>query len=91
MFDNYTKNNIKINAISGTIVKNYQKSFMIHFERKSNVWDNIQGDKPQYANSKTGRLKDIVILQIMILGDDLFIAEVMWKEDFEEMFKNEEK
>lgn len=90
MFDNYcTKNNININAVSGTIVKNYKKSFLLHFSRKSDLWNRIQGDHPKYYSDKCNKLDEIVVLQIMIAGNDLFIAEVMWKNDFEELFKDQ--
>lgn len=31
--------------------------------------------------------KDVVVIQSMILADDMFMCELMWKDDFEKMFE----
>lgn len=88
MFNQYDVNNsIKINAISGTIVKNYAKSFILRFHMKSQIADNLFSKNPYLK--LYGKEKSVVVLQVMLCGEQELLAEVMWKSDFDELFNTE--
>lgn len=90
MFNSYSSNNsIKINAVSGTIVKNYRKSFILRFHMKSSMAESILSKNPSLYIEKTRSRRLIVVLQVMLCGDEELLAEVMWKDDFDELFKTE--
>jgi hypothetical protein len=81
MFNSYSSNNsIKINAISGTIVKNYRKSFIEGFHMKSCVAGKLLCAHPTLND------KPVVVLQVMLCGNEELLAEIMWKDDFNEAF-----
>lgn len=86
MFDTYTKNNLNINAISGTLVKNYDKSFFITFSKNSVMEDIVFSTNPRL---KTGEYEyeRIVVLQTMLLPENGYLCEIMWQSDFDEMFR----
>lgn len=93
MFNSYSVNNsqsIQINAVSGTIVKNYKDSFILRFHMKSSMAEQVLDMKPtlncknKYGNTDKA---PVVVLQVMLCGDQEFLAEVMWKEDFDKMFE----
>lgn len=102
MFNN-TKNtqntSIKINAVTGNILKNYKDSFFVHFHLKSKTADglfdrqmlSLKEVKGYYDDYRYGTEKPAVILQMMLCGDSEVIAEVMWKEDFDKMFEEVEE
>lgn len=86
MFNSYSSNNsIKINAVSGTIVKNYRKSFMLRFPMESYMAENILSENPYIRSYRSE--KPIVVLQVMLCGDNELLAEIMWKDDFDEIYK----
>lgn len=79
--------NIKVNAVSGTLVKNYQKSFFTRFQINSPYSENLLCDNPKIKG------KNAVVIQCMCAGGkngNEIIAEVMWKEDFDKMFEVKE-
>lgn len=85
MFNKYDVNNsIKINAISGTIVKNYAKSFILRFHMKSQRADDLFSESPYLK--LYGKERSVVVLQVMLCGEQELLAEVMWKSDFDELF-----
>ena len=108
MLNSYSSanNSIKINAMTGNILKNYQKSFFKRFHLKSElakqVLDEDQphlsktvtkyyGDRDDYEKGyKTTEKRPIVIIQMMICGEMDVIAEIMWKDDFDAMFETDE-
>lgn len=96
MFNNYNIDNsqsIKINAVSGTIVKNYKDSFILRFHMKSTMAEKILDKEPQLSKSdeyRNNRNYPVVVLQVMLCGNEELLAEVMWKEDFDKMFESEE-
>lgn len=90
MFDSYSSSNnsIKINAVSGTLTKNYKDSFIVRFYMNSKMAEQILSCSPYIC---TNRLeKPVVVLQVMLCADNELIAELMWKSDFDKMFKVEE-
>lgn len=87
MFDTQVMNNVKVNAVSGTIVKNYKESFMRRFHLKSSLADDLLRDEPSMYNRRKKDNRPVVILQILLCGEGEVIAEIMWKEDFEKLFE----
>ena len=84
---------IKINAVSGTIVKNYKDSFILRFHMKSTMAEKILDKEPKLLRSdgyRDNRNYPVVVLQVMLCGNEELLAEVMWKEDFDKMFESEE-
>ena len=81
--------NIKVNAVSGTMVKNFTKSFFLRFQIGSGMEDCLFSKEPKL---KRGCGRDnfvpVVVIQSMIIGEKLMLAEVMWKEDFDAMFED---
>ncbi|MDD4566089.1 MAG: hypothetical protein PHE79_11525 [Eubacteriales bacterium] len=68
-----TNTNVKINAVSGLILKNHTKSYFRRFHLQSAV-----------ANSLFVPDGSIIVLQMLICGDMEVIAELVKREDFEE-------
>ena len=88
MFNNYNTNtNVKINAVTGTIVKNYKDSFFKCFHINSNMADHVFDTENPYLMFR-GNKKPIVLLQTMLCSDERVICEIMWKTDFEKLFEN---
>lgn len=90
MLDSYSSSNnsIKINAVSGTLTKNYKDSFIVRFHMNSKMAEQILSYNPYIY--KKGLEKPVVVLQVMLCADNELIAEVMWKSDFDNVFKVEE-
>lgn len=80
--NNVTKNTLNINAVSGTILKNYRKSYFKRFHLKSDFANCLL-----HSNPKDG-CEDVVVVQMMICGDMEVIAELIYKKDFDELFEN---
>lgn len=90
MFNRYIVDNsqsIKINAISGTIIKNYKESFILRFHMKSPLADKLLDVSPELKVPNTNTHKPVVVLQVMLCGEQELLAEVMWKSDFDELFE----
>ena len=105
MFDNYSRNNynnpqtVDINAVGGTIIKNYRDSFMVRFNMKSKMGEALLCKDPTMVKrierhidnthcSWEEEIKEpVVVLQVMLCGEQELLAEVMWKEDFDKMFE----
>jgi len=73
--------NYHINAVSGTLRKSHPKSKMIirNLDTNSSLFD----DEPKLFINRYC-VKDIVILQTMLCGDNKVLVEYVLKEDFEE-------
>lgn len=94
MFNSYNVSNpqtVDINAVSGTIVKNYKDSFILRFHAKSSMADMLLDKKPrlQVGNYRDNEYKPAVVLQVMLCGEQELLAEVMWKEDFDKMYEQQ--
>lgn len=76
---------LNINAISGTLVKNYKDSFFQRFHLKSPFADNIFNFKNPHIRMGLEE-RPVVILQCMVCGDMEVLCEVMWKENFDTLF-----
>ena len=107
-----TNNNLKINAVSGTLCKTFRKSYFVRFQQdspmerfyfnedipsriieKSSHGFFSKEDKFIYKYYKDCyyKLKEVVILQIMLCSENNFIIEAIDKDDYEEMFNTQEK
>lgn len=95
MFNSHSNNQkVEINAVSGTLVKNYKDSFVLRFHMQSKCAEQVLSENPtmptQITNeygAKYSQNKPIVVLQVMLCGDGELIAEIMWKEDFDKMYE----
>ena len=87
MLNSYNQK-IEINAVSGTLVKNFKDSFIINFHYNSPLAKRLLCENP--IMEKRGADRDVVVLQTMILPNDYLLCEVIWKDDFEKMFKTEQ-
>jgi hypothetical protein len=98
MFDSYSRNSynnpqtVNINAVSGTIVKNYKDSFILRFHMKSEIATTILDKNPRLkkGNFRDSEYKPVVVLQVMLCGEQEFLAEIMWKEDFDKLYEPQE-
>lgn len=101
MFNSYNVSNpqtVNINAVSGTIVKNYKDSFILRFNMLSETARLILSKEPELVrriikhrdnyNDWEEKIKEpVVVLQVMLCGEQELLAEVMWKEDFDKMYE----
>jgi hypothetical protein len=84
-----SNNNLNINAITGTILKNYKDSFFLRFHIESSLGKELLNKYPKLKETdQWSKSKDVVIIQMMMCGDMDVIAEIMWKEDFEKLYAN---
>lgn len=91
MLDCYSNTNLKINSVSGTLVKNYKDSFFEKFSLKSPFADTVLSPNPYMIKTdKYGNRKEtpVIILQCLVCGD-IAICEIMWKEDFDKIFEKD--
>ena len=108
MMDTYTKvnnnskttNNIDINAITGTIVKNYKDSFFKRFSLHDRIANQLFDEGGAYLTKteinhcddvywksyNTETKLPVVILQMMMCGKDEVLCELIFKEDFDKLF-----
>lgn len=104
MFDNYSRNSynnpqtVNINAVSGTIVKNYKDSFILRCNMKSETAGELLDKEPKLTrrivkhpgtyHSWEEQVKEpVVVLQVMLCGEQELLAEVIWKDDFDKMLE----
>jgi hypothetical protein len=86
-------NSFHINAVCGTLVKNYKESYFLRFQlgsalEKSLLNLNPYVHDPSYGDWKSNHHKPVVVLQVMCAGGkdgDMFIAEVIDKEVFDKL------
>ena len=86
LYSNFEANpttNFKVNAVSGTLTKTFRKSFYKRFHMNSRMADYVfDNEKPRLTDCG----KEIVVLQVMLCGNEEFLAELIYKEDYEEIF-----
>ena len=82
MLNSYSNayNNLKINAVSGTLVKSHPKSFIVSYDIDSTRGKNLNETIPQMH--KDGRLKTCVIIQTMLVSDKRLMSEIVWLDDY---------
>jgi hypothetical protein len=64
-----------VNAVSGNIVKTYKESFFKSFNLSSS-----------YADKLSSSDSDIVVIQMILCGGNKVIAELIKKENYDELF-----
>lgn len=89
MFDSYNvapNQSIKINAVTGAILKNHPQSwferFHLNSQRAKNLFEE-GGHKAFLYGRERKSEKDIVILQMVICGDMEVMAELVYRKDYE--------
>ena len=103
--DNHT--NIDINSVSGTLVKNFRKSFFFKCNEDSvearrlfnpvnsciyvsrDTKGAIEGSEYRNGGTYVIYYKKTVVLQTMILANGILLNEVIWQDDFDDIFKDE--
>ena len=81
MFDNVANNfNYNINAVSGTLRKSHPKSKM-SIRELSNARYVFDSEKPRLFEYND---TEIIVLQVMFVGENKVIIEYVNKKDFEE-------
>lgn len=99
-----TNNQININSVSGTLVKNYRKSFFYQCKEGSKEYNYLfdpENPRLEVSYNCKGAIrhddghyvhfdKPVVVLQSMILANGILLNEVIWKDDFDNMFENTE-
>ena len=96
MLNSYSRGgnaSVNINAISGTIVKNHIKSFILDYHLDSPIGKKLMVSDPKLAK-RTNKYDynngyedlPVVILQTMVCGDLRVMSEIMWKDDFDKMY-----
>lgn len=87
MFNTYKggDTNTQVNSVSGTIIKSYAKSFFVRFEIGTDVERRLFDINARIF--KDGHLEPVVVIQAMIVGENMMLAELMWEEDYEAALK----
>lgn len=95
-----TTNNIELNAITGTIVKNYKDSFFKRFSLHDNLAKQLFDEDGAYLTKNEIKYSNdndyrgytmttkipVVILQMMLCAKDEVLCELILKENFDKMF-----
>ena len=100
-----THNSLKINAVSGTLTKTYKDSYFKRFEkdsacehfyfRENKPSRIIKSDSNYFSNcdecynDRYFKLKEIVVLQVMLCSDNNYLVEAIDKKDYDELFCEE--
>lgn len=90
MFNSYEYNptqKVSINAVSGTLTKTCEKSWFESFTSGQNGFKWLMSDKPklQLVKQSHNDYTEVVVLQVMLMGNDRVLFEVIKKSDFEEL------
>lgn len=99
LYSHYEANpvtNNNINAVSGTLVKTFKKSYFITCEFGSYLAKGLfDKEKPnlgyQSVYSNYARGNEVVVLQTMLCGENRLLVEVINKEDYDKIFNLENK
>lgn len=93
-YDANTTNNIKINAVTGAILKNHPKSWFERFnldgprakellvENGHHAKQRVYDDKWGLGRTVDNPEKDITVLQMVICGDMEVMAELVYTKDY---------
>jgi hypothetical protein len=59
---------------------------------KSEIATTILDKNPRLkkGNFRDSEYKPVVVLQVMLCGEQEFLAEIMWKEDFDKLYEPQE-
>ena len=99
---NVYNNTLKINACSGGIYKTFRESWFKRVHLNSELMESLSNfSNVRYKTSSNDYIlpedkyygyenaKPIVVLQMVICGDMEVIAEIIYKEDFDKYFIND--
>lgn len=78
--------NVKINAVTGAILKNHPKSWFERFNLKSKRAERLLdegGDQGPYVDFRHDASRAITVLQMVICGDMEVMAECVYTKDYE--------
>ena len=99
MFNSYNvqpTQNIKINAVTGAILKNHPKSWFERFHLKSpraerllveggyRATKTVYSEDYRFERKTSDPENDIIVLQMVICGDMEVMAELIYRKDYEE-------
>ena len=99
-YDANTTNNIKINAVTGAILKNHPKSWFerlnldsprakeLLVESGHHAKQRVYDDKWELGRTVDNPEKDITVLQMVICGDMEVMAELVYTKDYAMQFIN---
>ena len=88
LYSHYEANQ-KINAVSGTLTKTFKDSYFVRFKKGSQMEREYFNDNHCYRWCNYREKTDIVVLQVMLCGDDCYLVEAIDKENYEKMFTKE--
>jgi len=82
MLNSYARayNSLNISATSGTLIKAHPKSFMKSYQINSVFEKELNDVKPMIR--VRGNLKECVVIQTMVVGNDWLMSEVVCLEDY---------
>ena len=80
-----TNNNIRLNAVNGTLTKTFKDSYFVRFQKGSSMEERYLTENI----AKNSKGTPIIILQIMLAFDNNYIVEVINKEDYDKMFNKD--
>lgn len=87
LYSHYEANQ-KINAVSGTLTKTFKDSYFVRFEKGSRMEDCYFDENYCYRDNENQTKKiEIIVLQVMLCGDDSYLVEAIDKEKYEKMFE----
>lgn len=82
-------NSVSFNAVSGTLFKSVDGSFFLRFNLGSEMADNLLCGSPKYVTKEHSYAPKVetpvVVLQTMLVGDGLVLAEIVPVEHYEEL------
>lgn len=79
-------NNLKLQSCSGGIYKSHDTSWFRRFHLNSELAKTILSEEPHFITNNFNRdIVDVVVLQMIICGDMEVIAEIVRKEDYENL------
>ena len=83
MFNIYNAtHSVKINAVTGAILRNHPKSWFRRFHLKSGLADSLLTPGGHRTESWRENDNDIIVLQMVICGDMEVIAECVYRKDY---------
>ena len=82
-----------INAVTGNITKTYVESFFKRFNLKSRMADDLFSPNSRMKLELKGKeyesTYDVVVIQMVVVGDMEVIAEIIMKSDYDEIFEED--
>ena len=91
--NSHTNNSVRINAVSGTLTKTFDKSYFITCQIGSSDHKKVM-DFKSVVSRRTGvdynngwQDIEVVVLQAMLCGNDYVMYELIDKKDYEELLE----